>query len=285
MKFKVNWVVLIVIKLILSSFKLKYKFWQRLNIFRHGAMDNSDYAIKIFNNHLKNVGLDNVADKTILELGPGDSVSTALMAATYEARSILIDAGEFASYNMNIYEDLYKILRTINPNFKLDFSKFSNIDQLLDSCNSKYLTAGIDSLKSIESNSIDIVLSQSVLQHIHLDEIKATIDECARILKPKGICSHEICIHDHLGGGLNNLRFPKKIWESKTFKKSGFYTNRLRYSNFIKLFIKSGFRVRIHGVKRWKYVPINIDNISKQFSNIKSGELKIYVFNVVLFKQ
>jgi hypothetical protein len=47
--------------------------------------------------HIKRGGLqNNLTDKVILELGPGDSLATIVIAYAYGARAILVDIGDFA---------------------------------------------------------------------------------------------------------------------------------------------------------------------------------------------
>jgi len=49
------------------------------------------------------------------------------------------------------------------------------------------------------------------LEHIRKKEFVDTIIETKRILKPNGICSHEIDLRDHLNESLNNLRFSENF--------------------------------------------------------------------------
>ena len=57
--------------------------------------------------------------------------------------------------------------------------------------------------------------------------------------------SHQIDLRDHLGGGLNNLRFSDSLWESNFFVKSGFYTNRISFDKMISIFENISFKYEI----------------------------------------
>jgi len=71
-----------------------YKFWQDIGLFRHGYMDQSSYVFDVFNSHVLKAGLNNkLRGKTILELEPGDSIATAIVASCYGCKTILLDAG------------------------------------------------------------------------------------------------------------------------------------------------------------------------------------------------
>jgi hypothetical protein len=48
MGMQIPWWVIIGVKLFLSRLSLGYSVWQPLGIFRHGQMDTSEYAIRVF---------------------------------------------------------------------------------------------------------------------------------------------------------------------------------------------------------------------------------------------
>ena len=64
----------------------------------------------------------------------------------------------------------------------------------------------------------------------------AELLELRRIQRSEGVGSHCVSISDILGGKLNDLRFSRRIWESSLMANSGFYTNRLRYRELLRLF-------------------------------------------------
>ena len=111
------WFYKIIGKIILSRIPLIYQIWQKFGIFRHGKMDDVDYALQTFLMHIKNLKLENNIDgMTILELGPGDSVSSALIASAFNCRCILVDTGNFVSKDLNMYFDLREKLIDIGLN-------------------------------------------------------------------------------------------------------------------------------------------------------------------------
>jgi len=90
LKERMPWRLKIVAKIILSRLPISYTFWQNLGLFRHGRMDDASYSINVFDSHVKRAGLQGqLKDKIILELGPGDSVATAIIAYCYGARAVL----------------------------------------------------------------------------------------------------------------------------------------------------------------------------------------------------
>ena len=72
-------------------------------------------------------------------------------------------------------------------------------------------------MKKIEDESIDYIFSHSVMEHVRKFEFDDLVDEMYRILRPRGVISHNINYKDHLDESLNNLRFSEEIWESNLF--------------------------------------------------------------------
>ena len=144
------------------------------------------------------------------------------------------------------------------------------------------MTEGLESLRQIEGESVDLIFSQAVLEHVRRWEFLETMQQCRRILKPGGICSHQVDLRDHLEGGLNNLRFSERVWESKFFAESGFYTNRIQYSQMLEMFGRAGFRVQVTDVRRWEILPTQLNNLAREFSALPEDELCVSSFDVLL---
>ena len=88
-------------KIVLSRLPFGYGLWQRLGLFRHGDMDTASYALSVFDTHVERAGLRGaLAGRTIVELGPGDGLATAVIAASYGARAILVDTGDYANKDL-----------------------------------------------------------------------------------------------------------------------------------------------------------------------------------------
>ena len=269
-------------KIILSRFSLAYSIWQKLGFFRHGKMDQSAYVISVFNAHCERVGLkSHLKNRVILELGPGDSIATAIVAACYGAKTILVDSGEYISKDIDFYISLAEDLRKLGHE-PPDLSAIKNIGDILDLCEASYYSEGLISLKEIPQDSVDLIFSQAVLEHVREHEFLETMLECKRVLKITGRASHRVDLKDHLGGGLNNLRFSKRVWESDFFVNSGFYTNRIRFSKMINLMSEAGFEILSSHVNRWDTIPIERSKLAADFVQESDDNLLIKEFNVVL---
>ena len=280
---KIPWWLKIIIKIIFSRLPIKYSFWQSIGLFRHGKMDNTDYSIRVFKEHLHKSNIKSIKNKVILEIGPGDSIATAIISYAYGASSFLIDSGYFAKANIIDYIRLKDALisEELNPP---NISNKDNIDLILKKSNSEYLTEGLSSIKKIPSNSVDLIFSQAVMEHIRKENFEAMNSELYRVLKKDGVISHQIDLRDHLGGGLNNLRFSDNLWESKFFVKSGFYTNRIGFDKMISIFENLSFKYEIINVQKWKLLPIKKYKINKKYRAQDEENLKVKVFDILLRK-
>lgn len=106
--------------------------------------------------------------------------------------------------------------------------------------------------------------------------------ESRRIQSPSGIGSHRVDLRDHLGGALNSLCFRERVWESEFMSKSGFYTNRIRYSQMLELFQQAGFKVEILNVDRWTHFPTPRHKLAIPFRELPEEELFVSAFDILL---
>ena len=96
-----------------------------------------------------------------------------------------------------------------------------------------------------------------------------------------GICSHLTPVVNSLGE-LNSLRFSQNIWESNFMANSGFYTNRLRYSQFLELFREAGCATEVVQIRPWDALPTPKPQLFKRFIARSDEELSVYSFSVIL---
>jgi SAM-dependent methyltransferase len=279
----VPWYLKILIKIILSRLPLNYSFWQKIGLFRHGHMDKIDYIIKVFERHIDFAELDknNLEGRHFIELGPGDSILSSLLAYSYGARLTLVDVGHFVKEDINFYKSICNELTKLN--YKMpDISNCKNINDILEKVDSKYLTDGVNSLKTMPAESVDLIFSQAVLEHVRKKDFKDLAQEIKRILKKHGTSSHAIDLKDHLNYSLNNLRFTDKLWETEFFANSGFYTNRLSISDIIDVYKNIGFRINIMNKLTWDEIPLSRSKFAQQFKNRPLEDLLVSEFDLIL---
>jgi SAM-dependent methyltransferase len=282
-KDKLPWWLKMFLKILLSRMPLGYKFWRKIGLFRHGKMDQAEYIFENFNFYCNTSGLaaKDLKGKTILEIGPGDSIGTALVSSSYGAKIILIDVDLYAEQDIFVYQALANRLSSLGlkvPNI----DKAKSIDEILEICNAKYLTNGLKSFSNIASDSVDLIVSQAVLEHIKKSDFSNVLNECKRILNKNGIAVHSIDLKDHLENALNNLRFKHNFWESKFISSSGFYTNRIRFFEMIDLFKQAKFIVETSKINKWEKMPTKRKYLSNEFADLSKDDLLVSEFTVLL---
>lgn len=280
---RLPWFAKIATKIVLSRLPIPYSSWRRLGLFRHGHMANIEYAYRVFRGHFDLAGMAaRGAPFSMLELGPGDSVLSAVFARAHGAsRSILVDVDSFASRDVDIYRRAGELLAA--EGLETDFlAGVKSFDELLRRCHAEYHTYGLRSLAAIPSGSIDFAWSQAVLEHVRFPKFDQTLGHLRRVLNPGGVASHCIDLQDHLGGGLNNLRFSSRRWESPLFAESGFYTNRIRFRDMLRRFAVAGFDVEVVETLRWNELPTPRSALHREFSSLPVDDLNVRGFTVVL---
>jgi SAM-dependent methyltransferase len=268
-------------KLVLARMPLPYSAWRHLGIFKHGAMLDSGYALHVFEYHFRHARPAWTPDRTILELGPGDSLATALLARVHgAARTWLVDRGAYASPRIDSYRALIERLEKEHP----PIPPFASLDAMLEWSRARYLVDGLRSLSAIPDGSVDFSFSHAVLEHVRRDEFAATIRELFRVAAPGGLTSHRIDLRDHLGGSLHNLRFSRGWWESPFASSSGFYTNRLRMTEIVGIFRAAGFEILSTRETRWPALPLARRKLDREFAVMTDEELTVQGFDLVARK-
>jgi hypothetical protein len=164
----------------------------------------------------------------------------------------------------------------------IEMDKVRSTEAILAACRATYRTSGLSSLRAIPDKSVHFVWSHTVLQHVRHSEFLDTMMEIRRLLRPDGISSHWIDLQDCLGGALNNLRFSESVWESPFMANSGFYTNRIRYSEMLELFKEAGFGTDVISTARWDRLPTPRAKLSGRFKALSDEELCVRGFHVLL---
>jgi SAM-dependent methyltransferase len=280
---KIPWQAKLAAKLVLSRIPVSYSIWRHRNLFKHGRMELPTYAYKVFKTHLERTSFHRGEGGFVaLELGPGDSLLSAMVAHAFGAStSYLIDVGHFAQSNLELYRAMADFL--IKEGLPIpEVEGMQSPEELLASYGAHYLTQGLSSLRTIADHSVDFIWSQAVFEHIRRADFLDTMRELRRVIRPDGVCSHRVDLKDHLGGALNNLRFPEYMWESDFMANSGFYTNRIRYSEMLFLFEKAGFNVQVLILDCWDRLPTPRAKLSPAFRHLPDDELCVSGLDVIL---
>lgn len=220
--------------------------------------------------------------ESYLELGPGDTVARALVAAAHGVERIwLVDVGNFARRDMRHYHAIAAGL-TERGLAVPDLSNCTRLDDILRACRASYLTGGLSSLREIEDSSVDLIISEAVLEHLPREDFQGFLHEFARLLTPTGLALHGVDLDDHIDGGLNHLRFSTNFWERSWIKKSSFYTNRFSHSQISKMADLEDLEVDEYYRLCWPGPRLGLDQLHLDMTGWRSQDLEIRSFGLVL---
>lgn len=282
MGISIPWYARIAAKMALSSMPVPYSFWKKIGVFVHGEMQDPAYALQVFNKHFITSGVSGRSGLVGLEMGPGDSIGSAIAAKAMGFSAFyLVDAGDFTNRDIETYKEMGRLCARegLAPP---DLAQAKSFEDVLVACDAVYSTSGLQSYRDIPTAGVDFIFSQAVLEHVRRDEFAQIAAEMRRILKPNGVASHQVDLRDHLGGGLNNMRISSRWWEAEFMARSGFYTNRIRFAEMCEMFEQAGFSVHVESKERWAAVPISVNNLAPEFRHFGRDELLVSSFHVVL---
>lgn len=201
---------------------------------------------------------------TILEVGTGWRPLVPFVFALSGAKSVVtVDVNPWLThdYALETWKALGSRLELIAAEInvplvdireryrKVDFS-VTDLHDFLDQVNITYQYPADARRTGLTDDSIDMVVSSNVLEHIPLDVQTDIHKESLRILKSGGIAVHRFNPQDHFSTvdskitNANFLQFTQKEWN--WLGGSGLsYHNRLRAPAYRTMFTETGFDLRI----------------------------------------
>ena len=96
------------------------------------------------------------------------------------------------------------------------------------------------------------------------------------------MASHTVALGDTLADGLDHLSFPEHVWEAEWAARSGRYTNRYRFSEWLAFFACAGFKIEVTEVACWDALPTPRDRLDPAFQEFTETDLLVRSFSVIL---
>ena len=264
---------------------LKEKHSQR----RIDLLEDIDRFFDVFKKSLGYCnGILNIEGKSVLEIGPGNSLATGLLFLASGAKKVfLVDRFKHLFWDKHDIAFHRKVLERIEKerfpfasiaSKTIIFTKSGSID--FDTSKLEFRFGDAANLP-LENCSIDIIFSNAVLEHVH--NASKAINEMSRVTKPGGIGMHEIDLRDHFFQAmpLRLLRYPDWLWNLMTQNRPG-YTNRLRLPDYLKFFKTSGFLIEKLVTTREYEGELSSLKMARKFTCYSSNEMKVLAFWVLL---
>src|SRR5262245_13170756 len=128
----------------ISHLPVDYRLWRMLTVLRFGRMDRPAVAFEVFRRHMVAGGVATLRGLGVLELGPGDSLFTALIARAHGASDVyLVDVGDFARQELGLYREMGTFLEARGfPAPELDGA--ASVSDVLSQCSARYETRGLE---------------------------------------------------------------------------------------------------------------------------------------------
>jgi hypothetical protein len=268
---------------------------QRLNGGRQNLGDHINVKVRadwlIHMDHLNELGFT-LPGKTMLEIGTGWlPVMPLCFALAGISRCITVDLRRHMSV-----QAVLLTLRHLEPHLA-DIAKVSNqpLEQVnqrwrtwlalndgqavLDAAGIVYKAPGDATATGLAAGSVDLVFSNSVLEHVPEPVLHAMMTETQRILSPDGLTMHNVNCGDHYAyfdrsiTQINYLQFPDKAW--RKWNTNLQYQNRLRAVDFLTSARKAGLEIVLdtHKAKPELLTRIKGMQIADEFSRYPVEEL------------
>jgi SAM-dependent methyltransferase len=208
---------------------------------------DSAYALAVAERYLEHIAGGPVAldGATVLEIGPGTNLGTSLVLSCMGASCSVSDRFPTqwdSYYHPKLYRALRDLLQQRRPGLDL-----TPIDTVLDAgltdpvipCHD----CSVESLDGVADGSVDIVLSNAVLEHCF--DLPRAVDEMARVTKPGGLGLHQVDHRDHRDRSrpLDYLLLTEEEFEVLFQSRQGECGNRYRPCQLRDLYIEKGFSV------------------------------------------
>jgi len=297
------WKIKVLIQFVLSKLPMGERFnflLQKLNK-SHSLIKIEERIIALIKDFSKINEYIKLQDKTVVEIGTGwDAINPILLyilgvntCHTYDhIRHVRFDLVK--NVIKGIQNQLNKISEmTFIPINILNkrFAKIYNIhtlDELFRNANIIYHAPGDATNTGLQNNTIDLVYSHAVLEHVPVEVIYSLTNESKRILKKEGLCYHLIGLHDHYAGvdkkisKVNFLKYPEWLWKFWVCNKFS-YHNRMREKQFLDIFKECGAdilwldnKIDSQDIELLKHMRID-----KSFDGLSLYELAVYQSKVI----
>jgi len=126
----------------------------------------------------------------------------------------------------------------------------ANTEAIFERASIVYKAPGDAARSGLPDDSIDLVYSTAVLEHVRESVIHDLTVETKRVLKQNGVAYHSIALHDHYVSfdrnisKVNFLRYPEWMWRFFVKNKIS-YHNRLREKQFIEIFKSHAGKIKM----------------------------------------
>jgi SAM-dependent methyltransferase len=234
-----------------------------------------DYSRSVFEKYLRFLGAQDragfLAGKSVLEIGPGDTVTIALLFLAYgAARVICFDRFPLVQNREKNRLSALRLLEILPAQQKARLEKIISFDGSADITRDRdCLRYSHDATGAIPAQdaTIDLVVSNAVLEHV--SDLEALFCEMARSMKPGAAMVHAADLGPHqldFRTALDFLAVPERLWQMMTSHRGA--PNRARKSCYELLLKKHCFEILKFEVTE-RFTPEDIDLITASVPHLR----------------
>jgi hypothetical protein len=162
-----------------------------------------------------------------------------------------------------------------------------SFDHVYDRLGFRYVIGPDGSLDALADNSLDLIVSSDVLEHVPVDAMPVLADAMRRVLRSGGTSAHQIveadhlCIYDRKVHTKNYLRYSDRVWNA-VFANQVQYFNRMQHGEIRDVFVRAGFAVTGEDViSRCDLRSITVD---QRFAHCSRDDLEATVTRLIVRK-
>lgn len=232
-----------------------------------------------------------IADgQSVLELGTGwvhwEALFTRLF---YDVRFTLFDVWDnrqFPGFQFYCRELRRRLANEVNrPEEQLrraealldEIAALSSFEAVYERLGFRYIINPTGALDDIGDQTLDLIISSDVLEHVPAQAVPTLLTAMFRVLKPGGISAHQIVPADHLviydssASGKQYLRYSDTVWRA-FFQNDVQYFNRIQHSEWVDGFKRHGFEILCDEIT----AQIDISNIkvNERFRHLPQSDLE-----------
>jgi hypothetical protein len=254
----VPWWVKLGVKLALGALPVPAAAWRAVGLRRHsfGAEDLARLVPPMRDRVARFETLAGRAPRSMLEVGPGAMVLRAPIAAALDLGPIwFLDVEDDAPRELEPWRRAEEAARAagLSPP---DLAGCATHEDVLKACGATLLVGGAGKLAALADGSVDLAVSEAVLEHVRREDMAPLLAALRRVTAPDGVGLHGVDFHDHLGGKLRHLAFDPGFWEGAAVARAALYCNRLGLSEVAAAFRAAGFAPEVTARLVWDAAPL-----------------------------
>jgi len=153
----------------------------------------------------------------------------------------------------------------------------SSFEAVYERLGFRYIINPTGSLDDIGDQTLDLIISSDVLEHVPAVAVPTLMTAMFRVLKPGGVSAHQIVPADHLliydgsVSGKQYLRYSDTVWRA-FFQNDVQYFNRIQHSQWVDGFKQHGFEILCDEITA--HIDISNIKVSERFRALPQSDLE-----------